>query len=149
MVDYCLVPCEEVANVKNFIVRTMSQCEAHLCTSEEWLWVPDHSVLMWDLSVDDSLANLTVTPSKEDGSDAHNKCVVLVGYMVGETEFTGLRAAKGSQCKHDAVYDEVMAGLKRSLKEVTCGKQKKEQVWFTKNLANMRKELHCKESKWF
>ena len=45
MVDYCLVPCEEVANVENFIVRTMSQCEAHLCTSEEGLRVPDHSVL--------------------------------------------------------------------------------------------------------
>ena len=41
-----------------------------------------------------------------------------------------------------------MAGLKRGLKEVICGKQKKGQVWFTKDLANMRKELHCRELKW-
>ena len=49
----------------------MSQCEAHLCASEEGLRVPDHSVLMWDLWVDDSMANLTVTPDKVDGNDAH------------------------------------------------------------------------------
>ena len=73
--------------------------------------------------------------------------------MVGETEFTegiiaGLRAVRGNQCKLDAVYDKLMAGLKRSLKVVTCGKQKKGQVWFTKELANMRKELHHRELKW-
>ena len=44
MFDYCLVPCEEVVNVKNFIVRTMSHCEVHLCANEEGLRVPDHSV---------------------------------------------------------------------------------------------------------
>ena len=49
MVDYCLVPFEELANIENVMVRTMSQCEAHLCVSEEGLRVPDHSVLMWDL----------------------------------------------------------------------------------------------------
>ncbi len=51
------------------------------------------------------MANLTETPGKEDGSDAHKKYVVLEGYMVGKTEFTegiiaGLRAAKGNQCTH-------------------------------------------------
>ena len=64
---------------ENFIVRTTSQCEAHLCASEEGLWVPDHSVLMWDLWVDDVMANLTDTPGKEDGSDAHKKYVVPEG----------------------------------------------------------------------
>ena len=60
------------------------------------------------------MANLTETPGKEDGSDAHKKYVVPEGYMVGETEFiiAGLRAAKGNQCRLDAVYDELMAGLK-------------------------------------
>ena len=64
------------------------------------------------------MANLTETPGKEDGSDAHKKYVVLEGYMVGKTEFTegiiaGLRAAKGNQCTLDAVHDQLMAGLKR------------------------------------
>ena len=31
---------------------------------------------------------------------------------------------------------------------MSCGKQKKGQVWFTKDLATMRKELHRSESKW-
>ena len=53
--------------------RTMSECEAHHRVSEEGLRVPDHSVLMWDLWVDDSMANLTEIPNKEDGSDAHKK----------------------------------------------------------------------------
>ena len=68
----------------SYVVRTMSQCEAHLCTSEEGLRIPDHSVLMWDLWVDDSMSNLTETPGKEAGSDAHKKYVALEGYMVGE-----------------------------------------------------------------
>ena len=41
--DYCLGPCNELANVENFMVRTMSQCEAHLCVSEEGFRIPDHS----------------------------------------------------------------------------------------------------------
>ena len=41
-----------------------------------------------------------------------------------------------------------MAGLKRGLKEVTCGKQRKGQVWLPKDSANMRKQVHCRESKW-
>ena len=31
---------------------------------------------------------------------------------------------------------------------MTCGKQKKGQAWFTKELANVRNELHRTESKW-
>ena len=69
VVDYCLVPCEELSNTKNFMVRTMSQCEAHLCVSEEGFQVPDHSVLVWDLLVDDCMADLTKASGKEDGSD--------------------------------------------------------------------------------
>ena len=48
VVDYCLVSLEELASVENFVIETMSQCEAHLCVGEEGIRVPDHSVLMWD-----------------------------------------------------------------------------------------------------
>ena len=46
--------------------------------------------------------------------------------MLGVTKFiegiiAGLRAVKGNQCRLDAVYDELMTGLKGGLKEVTCG----------------------------
>ena len=81
--------------------------------------------------MDDSTANLTESPDKVDGNDAHKKYVVPEGYMSGETEFTegiiaGLRAAKGNQCRLDAAYDELTTGLKRGLKEVTCGKQEED-----------------------
>ncbi len=50
--------------------------------------------------MNDLMANVTETPGKEDGSDAHKTYVVPEGYLVGEKEFTegiiaGLRAAKG------------------------------------------------------
>ena len=51
-------------------------------------------------------------------------------------------------CRLDVVYDELVTGLKAGLKEVSCGQQKNGQVRFTKELATMRKELHCSESKW-
>ena len=47
------------------------------------------------------------------------------------------------------MYDELVTGLKAGLKEVSCSQQKKGQVWFTKELATMRKELNRSESKWF
>ncbi|MDA8002939.1 MAG: hypothetical protein MPL62_16775, partial [Alphaproteobacteria bacterium] len=143
VVDYCLVPFDELANIDNFMVRTMSQCEAHLCVSEEGFRVPDHSVLMWDLLVDDSIANLTEVADKEDGGGGvQKKYVVPEGYMLGETKFiegiiAGLRAVEGSQCRLDAVYDELVTGLKAGLKEVSYGERKKGKVWFTKELANL------------
>ena len=73
--------------------------------------------------------------------------------MLGKTKFiegviAGLRVVRGNQCRLDAVYDELVTGLKAGLKEVSCGQQKKGQVWFTKELVTMRKELHRSESKW-
>ena len=154
VVDYCLVPFDELANIDDFMVRTMSQCEAHLCVSEEGFRVLDHSVFMWDLLVDDSIANLTEVADKEDGGGGvQKKYVVPEGYMLGETKFiegiiAGLRAVEGSQCRLDAVYDELVTGLKAGLKEVSYGERKKGKVWFTKELANLRKELHRRESEW-
>ena len=68
--------------------------------------------------------------------------------MLGEMNFiegvlAGLRAVRGDQCR----LDELVTGLKAGLKEVPCGQQKIGQVWFTKELATMRKELHRSESK--
>ena len=35
VVDYCLVPAEELDSITNFRVKTMYQCEAALCCNEE------------------------------------------------------------------------------------------------------------------
>ena len=49
VVDYCLVPEEELMSIQNFDVKTMSQCEEELCGGEEGYRIPDHSVLLWDI----------------------------------------------------------------------------------------------------
>ena len=49
VVDYCLVPEEELMSIQNFDVKTMSQCEEELCGGEEGYRIPDHSVLQWDI----------------------------------------------------------------------------------------------------
>ena len=61
------------------------------------------------------MANLTDS-GKEDGNDVQKMYVVPGGYMLKKTEFigiiVGLRTIKGNQCRLDAVYDELMTGLK-------------------------------------
>ena len=131
----------EMGSVREF-AKFVRKCLANISTHTIYIYIYIYIyVLMWDLWVDDSMANLTETPSKEDGSDVHKKYVVPKGYMVGETEFTeriiaGLRVAKWNQYTLDTVYDKLMVGLKRGLKEVTCDKQKKDKcgsprIWQT------------------
>ena len=61
-----------------------------------------------------------------------------------------LRAVNGNQSKLDAIYDELVEGLKSGLKEILCGKQKKGQIWFTKELASLRirRNYTIRESEW-
>ena len=49
VVDYCLVPEDDLMSIENFTVKTMSQCEEELCQDEEGYRIPDHSVLLWDI----------------------------------------------------------------------------------------------------
>ena len=49
VVDYCLVPEEELMSIRNFEVKTMSQCDEELCGDEEGYRIHDHSVLLWDI----------------------------------------------------------------------------------------------------
>ena len=47
VVDYCLLPIEDLNYIDDFAVTTMSKCEATLCANEEGFRIPDHSVLTW------------------------------------------------------------------------------------------------------
>ena len=49
VVDYCLVPAEDLDDIDGFMVETMSRREARLCSGEEGFHIPDHSVLSWKL----------------------------------------------------------------------------------------------------
>ena len=50
VVDYWLVPEEELMSIRNFDVQTMSQCEEELCGGEEGYRITDNSVLLWDIT---------------------------------------------------------------------------------------------------
>ena len=103
MVDYCLVPAEELDSITNFMVKTMSQCEAALCCNEEGYRMTDHSVLAWDLVVGKCVSDSCQGASK--GSDSQRrstKYVVPEGYMTNDTDFIqsiidGLKAVTGDQ----------------------------------------------------
>jgi len=45
VVDYCLVPAEDLECIDGFVVETMSKCEAKLCSGGEEYHILDHSVL--------------------------------------------------------------------------------------------------------
>ena len=49
VVDYCLVPEEELMSIRNFDVKATSLCEEELCGGEEGYRIPDHSVHQWDI----------------------------------------------------------------------------------------------------
>ena len=86
--------------------------------------MPDHSVFAWDLVIGKCVSDSCQGASK--GSDSprrSTKYVVLEGYMTNDTDFIqsiidGLKAVTGDQRKLDAVYSELVKGMKTRLKEV-------------------------------
>ena len=77
VVDYCIVPVEELDYVTNFSVVTMSTCEEVLCYQEEGYRTPDHSLLRWDLTV-----GTGVGVSREEDSDKGSNNKVFTKYFV-------------------------------------------------------------------
>ena len=59
----------------------------------------------------------------------------------------GLLDVSGEQGKLDAVYTELIEGMKRRLKAVKH-MARKGQPWFTKELLGLRKAMHRYESSW-
>ena len=150
VVDYCLVPEEELMSIQNFVVKTMLQCEEELCVGEVGFRLPDHSVLLWDLMADGVVSEVSYM-STEEGP--HKKLVVPENYMCGQEDFIAsivdrLKRMHGDQGELDTLYSDLMEGLKSGLKEVHCGGKKHGQVWFSKELKAMRKEMHRKEKQW-
>ena len=112
--------------------------------------LPDHSVLLWDLMVDGVVSEVSYM-STEEGP--RKKFVVPENYMCSQEDFfTSIvdhpKAMHGDQGKLDTLYSDLMEGLKRGLKEVHCGGMKQCQVWFSKGLKVLRKEMHRKEKQW-
>ena len=153
VVDYCLVPMEELDCIIDFAVKTMSECERILCSHEEGYRAPDHSILVWNLLIGSCLAGSQGRPDRECSQPfTSTRFTVPEGYMSQDSEFiqsiiAGLLDVSGEQSKLDAVYTELIEGMKRRLKVVKYT-AKKGQPWFTKELLGLRKVMHRYESSW-
>ena len=133
VVDYCLVPEEELMSIRNFVVKTMSPCEEELYVDEVGFRLPDHSVLLWDLMVDGVVSEVSYMSIEEQ---PRKKFVVPENYMCGQEDFITsivdrLKRMHCDQGELDTLYSDLMEALKRGLKEVHCGGMKQGQVWFS------------------
>ena len=88
MVDYCLVPEEELMSVRIFDVKTMSQCEEELCGDEEGCRMSSQSVLLWDI-LEDGGGELGIShiPTKKGEEHPRVKFVVPEDYMSGQEDY--------------------------------------------------------------
>ena len=81
------------------------------------------------------------------------KFVVPEDYMSGQEDFIVSMVARlkrliDDQGELDALYSDLLKGLKSGLKEVNCDGKRQGQVWFSKQLKALRKEMHRKEKEW-
>ena len=156
VVDYCIVPVEELEYVTNVSVITMSTCEEVLYYQEEGYRIPDHSLLRWDLTV-----GTCVDVFREEDSDKVSDNKVFTKYFVPhgyighdddhisiQSIMDDLRIVQEDQGKLDDMYNELVSGMKSRLKRVTSSSTKRGQPWFTKDLSVLRKAMHCTEKAW-
>ena len=73
--------------------------------------------------------------------------------MSGQEDFivsmvARLKRLNNDQGEMDALYSDLLKGLKSGLKEVNCDGKRQGQVWFSKQLKALRKEMHRKEKEW-
>ena len=110
----------------------MSQCEEELCGGEEGYRIPDHSVLLWDVMVDGAEPDVSDTPTKKCEERPRKKLVVPEDYMSGQEDFivsivARLKRLSDDQGELDALYSDLLEGLKSGLKEVICEGKKQGQ----------------------
>ena len=154
VVDYCLVPTEELDGIDDFMVETMSRCEARLCRGEEGYRIPDHSVLSWKLLMAGAgVEDVAGGKGELSSGVTKQRYVVPEDFMVEESSLIeriigDLKLVGGDQAKLDQVYDELCEGLKRNLKVVKGGKKSMNQPWFSTALAKLRKSMHRAEAAW-
>ena len=125
VVDYCLVPGDELTGIQNFVVKTMSQCEEELCVGEEGYRIPNHSALMWDILVDGGPVLSPCLYTKVHEVRPLKKLVVPEDYMHDQEDFIAdivvrLKGLKDDQEDLDSIYCELLEGLKSGLKEINC-----------------------------
>ena len=151
VVDYCLVPGEELLSIQNFVVKTMSEYEEELYGCEEEYRIPDHSVLVWDILVDGVVPNASFVATEDEKTQRRKKFTVPEDYVCGQEEFIGttldrLERLGDSQSELDAVYVDLPERMKSGLKEVKCGDKNSE--FQKKKCEQLERDLKCPKKFW-
>ena len=94
-------------------------------------------------------------PTKKSEEHPRKTFVVPEDYMSRQEDFivsmvAHLKRLSDDQGDHelDALYSDLLEGLKCGLKEVNCDDKRQGQVWLSKELKALRKEMHRKEKEW-
>ena len=139
VVDYCVVPCENLNLIEEFRVVTMAESIDEMKIRGEALSVPDHSLLLWEVVMEAVETWCDVEVEQVDTPESKMRHKVPAGYLekdIGSIEkLVGkIRRMGRDQEELDAIYIELMNVMKSGLVQVGMKNKGKGQPWFTKRL---------------
>ena len=121
--DYCIVPCENLSMIEEFRVVTMAESIDEMKLRGEPLRVPDHSLLLWEVVMEDARLweDVKSEQSKEPESKVRYK--VPEGYLEEDRHtvqdlLERIRRLDGGQEELDAIYTEMADVMKAGLVQV-------------------------------
>jgi hypothetical protein len=152
VVDFCIVSEDDLDLISEFQVKTMSDCEDLDCANSVPLRVPDHSILLWSLRVVDSYSNGGHDGNGIAQNGPRSRLVIPSNYLADVQEpiqqlIVHFGEVGTDQTKLDEAYDELVKRMTDGLVEVRIH-QRKSQVWYTKELAELRRMMRKAESQW-
>ena len=135
--------------IHNFKVLAMSECVEGMQCRGDICRIPDHSIIQWEVFVDGMVR-------KETRSDQHVRKMRLwvpESYLENKVKRVNrlterLRGVGKDQMTVDEIYDKVVRVMKQGLVEEQVQRVKRGQPWFSRELAQCRKEFHRVEREW-
>ena len=123
VVDYCIVPCENLNLIEEFRVITMAESIDEIKIRGESLRVPDHSLLLWEVVMEAVETWCDVEVQQVDTPESRMRHKVPAGYFeknIGSIEkLVGtIRRMGRDQEELDAIYIELMNVMKSGLVQV-------------------------------
>ena len=150
VLDYCILPREQLKSIIGFRVVTMRESLEEMHFRGEGMRIPDHSILMWNLQ----LEGPEYWTGKEKNWNETKKTTFIVSENYLENDSEEIRKlvnkvkVSRSQKNIDEVYKEVTTLLRSRLKQVTWRSDQKRQPWFSKELGKLRRKFHIAEKEW-
>ena len=152
--DYCIVPYENLSMIEEFRVVTMAESIDEMNLRGEPLRVPDHSLLLWEVVMEDARLWEDVESKQGRNQKVMGGTYEVPEGFLEEDRHTAqdllqrIRRLDGGQEELDDIYKEMAdvmkAGLVQVRKEERGGHR--EQPWFTKKIAVQRRCFHKAEA---